>query len=600
MPFNRLLDALQAPDAAVRIRAIDALARLGSAEARIRYQRPDVRTPERLPDGEWRTAERVGADEAAGALVLLLADPEPVVRQKAADALAAIGPPATAPVLRYLASWEGSVGTVIPDLLGRLRAAQGLDLLLGHLSEREPEIRAAIARALGRVGTDRAVSGLLDLLRDLNPDVKVAAARALGDLASPAGVDALLDELPDDNPAVRGAAAEALGRVGDRRAVDSLSRVAADDPAPEVRRAAEGALRRIARHSVSPLVRALAGDSLEERIRAMSSLIEQGRTAVMPLTGLLTHDEPAVRASAAEVLGAIGDPACLDALLPLTLDHEGPVRLAATRALGRIRHVRSAERLVQPLQDQDQKVAAAAADSLVALDELALEPVFRLLGSESRRAGLRAASTEARIRATDVLGRLRHKGACERLEQGLEDSVPWIRIVSCQALGEIGETRAVPALLHSLSDRDAVVRAMAAEALGKLRDYRATMPLLNLLRDESDLVRVNAVRAMGRIANPMAIPFVTQALDAPESKTAGSPAATELRVAAITALAHMSATAVLPRLRLLARVWPFSREPAEVKRAARWAVYVLRQARGSSAAPAAAETPDGTPPAADS
>lgn len=546
MPLDRLLFDLQSENPAVRRAAIDLL-------------------------------QQVDSDEAAGALVLLLADPDTTVRQKAADALARLGTVAIEPVVRYLTNWNGPIGTTIPKLIGELRAVPALNLLLGHVADRDPATRAAIAGALGSIGSELAMKNdenrlshdviptLLDLLRDLDPDVKVAAARSLGLLAIPETVDALLDELPDDNPAVRIAAADALGRIGDRRAVDSLSRLASEDPQLAVRRTAEAALRRIARHSVDPLVRALAGDSLEERLQAVASLLQQGRTAVMPLTGLLTHPDSAVRASAADVLGTIGDPACLDALLPLIHDHDSSVRLAVARALGRIQHPRCAERLARALRDNDPMVAAVAADSLVALAELALEPVFRLLSDQST-----GCSPEVRIRATAVLGRLQHRGACALLIRGLQDSVTWVRIVSAQALGEIGDTAAVPALIDALRDRDAVVRAMAAEALGRMCDYRATMPLLNLLRDPSDLVRINSLKALGQINNPLAIPFVMRSLDAPEP---------EVRAAAITALAMMGARDVLPRLRKIERIWPLSREPDIVKQAARCAIAVLRAAQ---------------------
>ncbi|MEO0073175.1 MAG: HEAT repeat domain-containing protein [candidate division WOR-3 bacterium] len=561
MPLDRLLADLQSTDPEVRRAAIDRL-------------------------------QQVGSEEAAGALVLLLADPDATVRQKAADALVRLGSAAVGPVVRYLTNWNGPIGTTIPKLLGELRIISALDLLLAHVADRDSATRAAIATALGQIGSATAirdesrlnrdiVPALLDLLRDLNSDVKVAAACSLGLLALPETVDALLDELPDDNPAVRIAAADALGRIGDRRAVDSLSRLAGEDVNLAVRRTAEAALRRISRHAVGPLVRALAGDSLEERLQAVSALLEQGKAAVIPLTSLLTHSDPAVRASAADVLGTIGDPACLDALLPLIHDHDSSVRLTAARALGRISHPRCAERLARALQDNDPLVAAAAADSLVNLGEIALEPVFKILSthSEAPDARLTGSSPETRVRAIAVLGRLRHRGSCELLVRGLQDSTVWVRIVSAQALGEIRETTAVPALIEALRDRDAVVRAMAAEALGRMCDYRATMPLLNLLSDSSDLVRINSLKSLGQINNPLAIPFVMRSLAAAEP---------EVRAAAITALAMMGAREVLPRLKQIARIWPLSREPRIVKQAARCAIAVLK------AAPLKSGGPDGS------
>jgi HEAT repeat protein len=327
-----------------------------------------------------------------------------------------------------------------------------------------------------------------------------------------------------------------------------------------VRKTAMVSLRRVSAWAVTPLIHALSGDDLGERIRAVIQLLNQGKASVLPLTELLANEEPTVRASAAEVLGALGDAAALDSLIRALDDHDARVRLSVTTALGRIKHSRSASTLASALEDQDNKVAAAAASGLESLSELAVDPVFELLNHES---------VDVRVRATDVLGRLRHKGACDRLVRGLTDNVTWVRIVSAQALGEVCEIQAAPALIQALKDRDPVVRAMAAEALGKLRDFQATMQLLGALSDENDLVRINALRALGHIGNPAAIPFLEPALDAPEP---------EVRRAAIDGLASMRVTAVLPRLRKMARHWPLGKEPKEVREAAQRAIGTLEAA----------------------
>jgi HEAT repeat protein len=261
----------------------------------------------------------------------------------------------------------------------------------------------------------------------------------------------------------------------------------------------------------------------------------------------------------------LGDTSALNALTGVLTDTDDRVRLSATTALGRIKHAHSAQALARLLEDQDDKVAAAAANGLVSLGELAFRPVLGLLDHES---------VDVRVRAIDVLGRLRNHGACDHLIRGLTDKVIWVRVVSTQALGEIGDSRAATALIDALRDRDPVVRAMAAEALGKLHDFAATMPLLGLLNDESDLVRINALRALGRIGNPAAVPFLEQALDAPEPG---------VRCAAITGLAAMRVTGALPRLHRMSRNWPVGRESKEVREAAQQAIAILEAALAQDA-----------------
>ena len=529
MSLRDLISELQNPDAIIRRHAVQSLGHMGG-------------------------------DEAAGALVLMLKDPDDSIRTLVGNALAAFGSDAVEPLLRYLATWQGPVDAVVPTLLGKLRSERGLDFLAGHVSDPEASVRAAIATALGCIGSERSLPLLLELLRDMSADVRIASARALGEIHSPATADALLDEMADENPAVRTAVAEALGRVNNQKSVDILSRACTEDPDANVRKAAMAALRRVSTWAVTPLIRSLAGDELDARIRAVSQLLDQGKVSILPLIELLTNEEPTVRASAAEVLGALGDASAIDALIQALGDADARVRLSATHALGRIKHSRSATTLARALEDQDNKVAAAAATGLESLSELAIDPVFELLNHES---------ADVRVRATDVLGRLRHRGACGRLIRGLADSVAWVRIVSAQALGEIGEIQAAPALVAALKDHDPVVRAMAAEALGKLRDFQATMQLLGAVNDENDLVRINSLRALGQIGNPAAIPFLEPALDAPEPG---------VRCAAIDGLAAMRVTSVLPRLHKMARHWPMGKEPKEVREAAEQAIAALESA----------------------
>ncbi len=74
------------------------------------------------------------------------------------------------------------------------------------------------------------------------------------------------------------------------------------------------------------------------------------------------------------------------------------------------------------------------------------------------------------------------------------------------------------------------------------------------------------MRALGKIGNPAAIPLLIKALDDPEP---------EIRIAAIEALADLRVTDVIEKLRRIARPWPLSVEPREVKEVARWAIETL-------------------------
>jgi hypothetical protein len=132
-------DARPKPRRPVNREAVEA-----DAQRIVEPRRPQI--PERWPlYREWTMREisidslaRIGAP-AVPALVEVLTDPSPVLRQRAAQALARIGPDAR---------------DAVPDLIVALQ-------------DRDEDVRKNVARALGQIGTEAraAVPALLDELK---------------------------------------------------------------------------------------------------------------------------------------------------------------------------------------------------------------------------------------------------------------------------------------------------------------------------------------------------------------------------------------------------------------------------------------------------
>lgn len=84
------------------------------------------------------------------------------------------------------------------------------------------------------------------------------------------------------------------------------------------------------------LIAALAHDDPVDRHRARETLVAIGRSAVKPLTELLSDARPHVRWEAAKALGPIGDPAAASALVNALEDNDGDVRWLAAAGLIRL------------------------------------------------------------------------------------------------------------------------------------------------------------------------------------------------------------------------------------------------------------------------
>ncbi len=192
-------------------------------------------------------------------LIAALKDPEPMVREIAAQGLGYLGDErATAPLAAALSD---------PDDMVRRRAASALITIpavsalpqLSHTatSDSSPAVRRFAAEALGWINDPRVVEPLIKAAADTSPEVRRYAATELGRRGEKSAVTALTNLFNDPDDDVRWAAVLAVGNLRDRQAEDALVK-ALNDPAPQVANAAERALQRlgIAKRKLEPGERA--------------------------------------------------------------------------------------------------------------------------------------------------------------------------------------------------------------------------------------------------------------------------------------------------------------------------------------------------------
>ena len=164
--------------------------------------------------------------EHTGALVQLLDDRAPEVRNAAARALGKNGDAAAVgPLLAAVTAGQplppGVAGMALLDL-----GIAALPSLRAALHAGSPVAQTLAAELLGLHGDPVATQTLIVLLGDeaRDPDARRAAAQALGRIGSPLATDALAAALLTPGPVtVQCAAAEALGRIGDAAGLDALT-----------------------------------------------------------------------------------------------------------------------------------------------------------------------------------------------------------------------------------------------------------------------------------------------------------------------------------------------------------------------------------------
>jgi HEAT repeat protein len=230
--------------------------------------------------------------------------------------------------------------------------------LLGRFSSRlRGGSRERIARHFETQGN---VRDAIDALSNRRSWRRAAAADLLGDMGSPEAVPALLAALNDGARDVRSAAARSLGRLG-------------------------------ATEAVGPLVGALSSGLIPRGIVGHSVLM-LGPGAVPGLVTLLAHDNPDVRATAAELIGLLGGAGEEEHLLGRLGDTSAAVRGQAAMALGRLGGAEAYGGLDGTLADGTPHVRAAAAEALGLIGDQRAFPVLLAVARDDAFEPARAAA----------------------------------------------------------------------------------------------------------------------------------------------------------------------------------------------------------------
>lgn len=302
------------------------------------------------------------ADPEVAPHLLSLLDDE-AMRQPAAEALIALGPPAARVLLPRWAEASSRERTYLAYLSGQIRLPEAAELLAEALDCPDSDLRMVAAQGLGLIGSGTLLPRLLSALRDPVAEVREQVVNAMIDIGRqyPAeAISALTPLLQSEAMELRLCAVRILGRL-DGPAVLASLQLALKDEAAKVRSAAVQALSsgslgcdlsamRLAMTDEDPEVRRLAVGALG------SAPVEEG---VGLLSLALQDDDLWVRAMVVRTLGQFGPPAVQLVEMALA-DPVGLVAIAALETLADISFEQSYPKIVQALQHPDQEVVVAA------------------------------------------------------------------------------------------------------------------------------------------------------------------------------------------------------------------------------------------------
>jgi cellulose synthase operon protein C len=487
------------------------------------------------PDADLRVLAATAVGESGNtaflhALIDGLNDADPNVIGAAADALAGLDHPAALVPLAALTEraefWVRAAGVVA---LGRLRDPAALPAL-GRAAA-TPGLEGAVVEAVRAIGDPAG----LDVLAVVSPRLPLPALEAAGSILSArsqvdppawvregarASVATLLDRMAGhDDPAV----GRLLGLAGTPEAIHALLDMAGPPRRSEA--AINGLLALSSEEHADPMLRHLAdADADAYDTATLLSLLPplERPDRIERLVPFLAHDDPAVRAAAAEALarspaerslplladqltganvapeivratGALGATACV-ALLPLLADPDAAVRTAAADALGRCADASLAEEVQTALsREEDPGARCALLRSLGRLGGgAAVATVAPALGDPD---------PETRLAAIEALGATGSAEAIPHLQKALDgDAGETLAII--RALGELGQPAAAPIIERWLRSSDLDQRRAAVRAARAVARSVGVAAIRSLAEDADPWIRLSAARLLGEHGEP--------------------------------------------------------------------------------------------------
>lgn len=345
----------------------------------------------------------------------------------------------------------------ILDAVNTHRLKDSADRIAPFLADPNTDLAELAAFTLVQVGSAKQGPEVAKLLSDASPEVKARAVKVMGHLKYRDGGGAILKLLEDSSGGVRARSIVALAVLGLR------------DLAPEI-------------------VKKLDDKEDEVRQAAASALVELGAKDQLPeiLKRLESDRPPEVRNLTLKLVAHLGDASAGPAVVKLLDESDHVLKAGAIVALGRIRAVEAAPKLVEILS----KDAVHRDESTAALATLLAEPVIPALA-----ALLRHETPELRKAAYEVLRRYRGDALARAFKTASDDLAREIGIVV--ALSRQIEAQSE---LRALAQKKDLKSAVALVALAELGDASVKASVVDLALNEGPW-QLDALIAMNAYAN---------------------------------------------------------------------------------------------------
>jgi HEAT repeat protein len=501
--------------------AVDRLARVASLD--------NKELVRELDDAGWRLRQRVveevahrAAPDAIAALLISVRDNHlnlgllnsalTVLRSSNVDIHSAL--------IEFLTGPDADLRMQASLALGEQKDVRAIPYLLDALSDANPNVVYHAIEALGKLRAQESIDALLGIAESKDFFLAFPALEALGAIGNSIVAPRLLPLLQDEM--LREPAVLALARVGDEFTVEAFVRILNERDAPTEMIARALAIlydRYETLYGEGAYIAGLCGRSIrplgvQNLIGALAKADQENLRPLVLLLGCL--DSPAAARVVTRHLGhpelrneilaaLVRHGSAVTELLMEQLDSEDlEVRWSAVTALGRIKDRRATPALAK-LLGEDEELTIPLIGSLTSIgDPSAIDALFGLLGTPD------AAVRKATVGALNALG---PPEMVDRVIRLLSDPNPGVREAGVRISGYFGYRQCMETLFSLCRDADENVRRAAVEHLPFLDSDRTPKLLSEALREDLPAVRAAAAAAMAHLKPSEAVPDLIRALN---------------------------------------------------------------------------------------
>lgn len=416
-----------------------------------------------------------------------LSDPEADVRVRACEAIARAGDPsAVSSLFGLIGDRDARVSQAAAAAIQSLGSLETKRLALEQARSEDMRTRRAALRIISYFGYAEGLDVLVAALADEDEKIREAAIYGLPLVDDPRGVAALLDSAAHPSSRTRGAVMRALGQTQAHDDVVTALRRGLDDEDAWVRYYACQALGKLRVDSASDEIIARMSDgSGQVRIAAVESLARlSGEPAARALERAARSSDPDLKRAALVGLGIARRPKAIPILREAASSDDAATRLVAIGALAEFDAPDVIPALAHAATDPDEGVRSAAIGYLSTRPgaEATAVLVGRVIETSTRDRALEALAVAADERVEGVLSaletadadaapllmaaltRMRRPSSQAAIAAALGFENVHVRRAAAAALVAVGTTEAREALQRAASDPDPVVRRVCATA----------------------------------------------------------------------------------------------------------------------------------------